>query len=417
MIKRMEPLCFYFMVLFTVFVSGPFAQTNQPPPLLVITDLRTLGDEASVAEAQAFSDFIRNEVERTGAYRIISRNSMLSILKAKKFQYPCFELPCFVRMGRVLGADWVLAGHLHRRADFVELTLRTIDIKRGVIVKTVYRNPPKLSENELLGEWGQGLIAEVLEIKDEAFEGAADESINPDEQRIPDSVLNKYPGMIYVPEGQTIIGSLDGDEFEQPLHPVEVSAFYINKYETTNQEYFAFIEAKGHRPPLHWIDGQIPIGKESHPVCWVSFEDAEAYCKWKGGRLPTEMEWERAAKGAELRSFPWGNRFEPNLANTWEANREDSSPVGSYPFGSSPFGVHDLAGNVFEWTSSFFKPYPGSKLRVEGAKVTHRVLRGGSWNFESYYARCSHRMARPGGERSRSFGFRIVRDAEAASVQ
>ena len=413
----MAQRCFYFFVCIFLFISGPFAQTNQPPPLLVITDLRTLGDEASLAEAQVFSDFIRNEVERTGVYRIISRNSMLSILKAKKFQYPCFELPCFVRMGRVLGADRVLAGHLHRRTGFVELTLRTIDIKRGVIIKTVYRNPPTLNEKELLGEWGQGLIAEVLEIHDEAFEGADDESINPDDQRIPDSVLNKYPGMVYIPEGQTIIGSLEGDPLEQPLHPEKTAAFYISKYEITNQEYYEFIEAESHRPPLHWIDGQVPIGKENHPVCWVSFEDAEAYCSWKGGRLPTEFEWEHAAKGAELREFPWGSRFQPNLANTWEANREDTSPVGSYPFGASPFGVHDMAGNVFEWTSSFFQSYPGSKIKVEGAKVTHRVLRGGSWNFESYYARSSHRMARPGGERSRSFGFRIVRDVKSALTQ
>ncbi|MBZ0257261.1 SUMF1/EgtB/PvdO family nonheme iron enzyme [bacterium] len=403
------------IALLLVFISVSYAQPNQPPPLLVITDLRTLGDEASIAEAQVFSDFIRNEVEKTGVYRIISRNSMLSILKAKQFKYPCFELPCFVRMGRLLGADWILAGHLHRRAGFVELTLRTIDVKRGVIVKTVYRNPPTLSEKQLLGEWGLGLISEVLDIKDEAFNAAPEQDAAAN--KIPDAVLNKYPGMIYIPAGQTIIGSENGDRFEQPIHPEEIPAFYINKYEVTNQEYYEFVENQSHRPPLHWIDGQIPIGKEKHPVSWISFEDAEAYCKWKGGRLPTEFEWERAARGNEMRVFPWGNKFDPELANTWESNREDTAAVGSYPFGASPFGVHDMSGNVFEWTSSFFKPYPGSKAKLEGAQKTHRILRGGSWNFESYYARCAHRMARPGGERSRSFGFRMVRDAEQPKEQ
>ncbi len=416
MTSRAFLLCACLVGCISIAAHGASAPSNTPPPLLVITDLRTLGDEASIAEAQVFSDFIRTEVEKTGAYRIISRNSMLSILKAKKFHYPCFELPCFVRMGRILGADWVLAGHLHRRTGFVELTLRTIDIERGVIVKTAYRNPPKLSEKELLGEWGLGLIGDVLEIEDEDFE-QDDESVEPSQPRIPDSVLNKYPGMIYIPEGQTIIGSLEGDVLEQPLHPVKVGPFYISKFEVTNQDYSQFVEANGHRPPFHWIDGRAPIGKETHPVCWVSFEDAEAYCQWKDGRLPTEIEWERAAKGAELREYPWGNKYEQNLANTWEAGREDSAPVGSYPFGASPFGIHDLSGNVFEWTSSFFKPYPGSNLRVEGAKGTHRVLRGGSWNFDSYYARNAHRMARPGGERSRSFGFRMVRDAAPVETQ
>lgn len=387
---------------------------DAPPPLLVITDLRTLGDDASVAEAQAFSDFIRREVERTGEYRIISRASMMSILKAKEFKYPCFELPCFVRMGRILGADRVLAGHLHRRPNFVELTLRTIDVNRGVILDTVFRNPDSLSQSELLGEWGLTLIADVLNIKRETFDIELDDEppIEPEEPKIPEEVLNQYPGMVYVPSGETVIGSMNGDITEQPLHTVELPAFYIGRHEVTNLEYKEFVDATGHRDPYNWIDGQIPIGKEKHPVSWVSFEDAEAYCQWKGGRLPTEFEWERAAKGERLVEYPWGNEFDIEKANTWETGREDTAPVGSFPAGVTPFGAQDMAGNVFEWTSSFLTPYPDARYEVSGVKQTHRILRGGSWNFEKFYARCSNRLARPGGERSRSFGFRLARDAE-----
>ncbi|MBI1388084.1 MAG: SUMF1/EgtB/PvdO family nonheme iron enzyme [bacterium] len=390
-----------------------WAQSTTPPPLLVITDLRTLGDEASVAEAQAFSEFIRTEVERTGAFRIITKNSMLAVFKAKKFSYPCYELPCFVRMGRLLGADQVLAGHLHRKQGLIELTLRLVDVNKGLIIRTAYRNPPTLSQEALLGDWGENLIAEALDIDPGVFD-AAQTPAEPaaEKQAIPKEVLNKYPGMIYIPAGQCVIGSNDGDVVEQPVHTVDLEAFYLGKYEVTNQEYMDFVKAEGHRPPLNWIDGEIPIGLEKHPVSFISFEDAEAYCQWKGGRLPTEEEWEYAAKSDRLRTYPWGDKFDVNRANTWEAKRENTAPVGSYPFGASPFGVEDMAGNVFEWTSSFFTAYPGSSYKISESKTHYRVLRGGSWNFNQYYARCSMRLARPGGERSRSFGMRLARNAQ-----
>lgn len=400
-----------FLLVFILALVSPhgFAQDDVVPPLLVITDLRTVGGESSFAEARAFSEFARKEIEKTGQYRVISRSSMMSIVKANSFQLPCHELVCFVRLGRLLGADEVMAGYLQRQGDFLEITLRLIDVNEARFKKTVYHTAPNLPPDDLLGEWGLGIVYELFEIDADLLQtmGEEDQAGQP---KIPDRIKFKYPGMAYIPAGETIIGSNNGDVCEYPPHAVFVDAFYIGTYEVTNQEYEKFVKATGHRAPSHWVGGRIPRGLDTHPVTWVSYEDAEAYCQWKDGRLPTEEEWERAARGNKLMKFPWGESFDKTKANTWEAGNGETVPVGAYPKGKSPFGVEDMAGNVFEWVSGFFTAYPGAKVRLKDYDKHLRVLRGGSWNFNDYYARTSHRFARSGGERSRSFGFRIARD-------
>ncbi len=414
-----------FFTVFTVF-NTPVnsAESNKYPeiPLLVITDLRTLGDESSVAEAQAYSEFIRHEIERSGLYRVLSRSSMTSILKANKFPLPCHEIDCFAAMGRLLGADQVLAGNIKRHGNAVEITLRLIDVKKVRFINTVYRFTQNIDKDDFLGEWGRKIILELFKIDPKELKGG-DESCTPSSTPTPtkdeilEAVKNKYPGMIYIPEGETIAGSNNGDVCERPPHVVYVKAFYIGKYEVTNKEYHEFVEAAGFRPPPHWENGKIPEGLENHPVTWVSYSDAESYCNWRGGRLPTEAEWERAARGSIPRVYPWGDHFKASYANTWESGRGSTAPVGSYPLGSSPFDVEDMAGNVFEWVSDFFEPYPGAQVHLEDYDKHLRIMRGGSWNFNAYYARTTHRFSRSGGERGRDYGFRLVKDANESPLE
>ncbi len=383
------------------------------PPLLVITELRILGEKASMAETRAFTEFIRKEIEETGLYRVLSHSSMMAIIKANKFPYPCHELLCFSSLGKLLGADQILAGHFQRRQGKMEITLRLMDVKKVEIINTAYRETPTLSEVELLGKWGRDLIYETFKIDPEEIKKRRKEEQQPrvkteKEQEIPPEIKYKHPGMIYIPAGETRVGSSNGDPSERPPHTVKVDAFYIGKYEVRNAEYLEFVEATGHRTPFHWKDGKIPNGLDNHPVTWVSYEDAEAYCKWKNARLPTEAEWEMAAHGPTSQVYPWGDRFSPKHANTWEAGRGETAPVGVFEMGKSPFGVMDMAGNVFEWVADFFKPYPGSTEKLNDYDKFLRVLRGGSWNFNAYYARTTHRFARSGGERGRTYGFRIV---------
>lgn len=221
--------------------------------------------------------------------------------------------------------------------------------------------------------------------------------------------------MVRVPAGSFLMGSSDeeivkvvrelgGGELgpdvkwfsaERPQHRVYLDEFYIDKYEVTNKKYKEFVDATGHPTPRHWENGTYPQGREDHPVVYVSWEDANAYCQWAGKRLPTEQEWEKAARGTDARIWPWGNTFDKAKCNveSWEGS--DSKPVGSYPGGASPYGAYDMAGNVWEWTDSWYDAYPGSKLRTPEFGKKLRVLRGGSWyHYDSLGpigARCASR--------------------------
>lgn len=406
------------LLLLSVSTSWLQAQDEEesPPPFLVITELRSMGAQMSVAETRAFSEFIRRTVERSGRYIVLSSSSVQAILAAKSFDRTCYELPCFVEMGNLLGAEFVLAGQLHRRDNGeLEVTLRVVNVEEESIENTVYRKTTLYSVEDLLADWGLTLISQLLDIPAEQLQASQGAIEANQTNAIPDAIRFRYPGMIYIPEGIALVGANQGEPLEQPQHEVEVDAFYISQHEITNQEYKAFVDDTGHPVPRHWVQGQIPVGKERHPVTWLSFEDAEAYCEWKGGRLPTEIEWVRAARGNNERLYPWGGSFDPDRANTWESGIQDTVPVGQHRSGASPFGVHDMAGNAFEWTSSFLRPYPGANIELEPQQTIQRVLRGGSWNFDSYYARIPHRMARPGGESSRTFGFRLVRDATGSA--
>ncbi len=392
------------------------AERNYPKiPLLVITDLRVVGDESSIAEANAFSEFIRREIERTGLYRVLSRSSMISILKAHKFPLPCHEIECFAAMGKLLDADQVLAGNILRHGENIEITLRLIEVNKVRFLNTVYRKSSNVSREEFLGEWGRRILIELFKIDPEQFETSMETSLpaptpTKTSQQILKEKQSKYPGMMYIPAGEVVVGSNDGDVCEQPPHIVYVKEFYIGQYEVTNREYQEFVNETGHRAPPHWEGGTMPEEVADHPVVWVSYSDAEAYCEWRGGRLPSEAEWERAAKGDRARTYPWGDRFVADYANTWESGRGSTAPVGSYPLGSSPFKVEDMAGNVFEWVAGFFEPYPGATVKLDDYDKHLRVMRGGSWNFNAYYARTTHRFARSGGERGRDYGFRLARD-------
>ncbi|MBM3189929.1 MAG: formylglycine-generating enzyme family protein [Chloroflexi bacterium] len=200
--------------------------------------------------------------------------------------------------------------------------------------------------------------------------------------RAPTSAPVDDPRMAYVPGGEFIFGRDGGREDESPQQTLEVDGFNIDVYPVTNAQYKLFVDTTGHRIPRHWQEGQIPAGKEDHPVVWVSWEDAVAYAEWVGKRLPTEVEWEKAARGTDGRLYPWGNTFDSAKGNTQEAGLKDTSPVGSYPGGASPYGALDMCGNVWEWTADYYDAYRGSVYSLERYGTTYRVLRGGSW-FDS----------------------------------
>jgi len=212
-----------------------------------------------------------------------------------------------------------------------------------------------------------------------------------------------------------------GFNSEIPEHLASTRAFYIDRTEVTNLQYGKFVDEIGHAPPLAWQGGTFPKGEENRPVTGVSYEDALTYAKWAGKRLPTEAEWEKAARGVEGRLYPWGNVYNQDACHHMRPYDAGPVDVGSYPAGASPYGCVDMIGNVLEWTQGRFTAYPGDQAqgRREVFDPNLRVLRGGAWvqhDKKPIPIRCSHRFQvapetthfyRPGDT-----GFRCVKDVE-----
>jgi iron(II)-dependent oxidoreductase len=232
------------------------------------------------------------------------------------------------------------------------------------------------------------------------------------------------PGpMVLIPAGEFTMGSNDRLADEGPQHTVRLGEYYIDRYEVTNLQYQAFIEATARRAPDHFENRAHPPGKADHPVTFITWFDARDYCAWAGKRLPTEQEWEKAARGAQARVFPWGDEFDIRAANTpvrWaRLGRDgDTTPVGAFKAGASPYGLHDMSGNVWEWTASWYLPHPGNTTKSENFGEIYKVLKGGSWWDCSFYkcgisAPTYNRSFFSARVKNASFGFRCAKDAEA----
>jgi len=272
--------------------------------------------------------------------------------------------------------------------------------------------------------------------------------------------------MVLVPAGEFVMGSAPDDiasllrrnpkangailKDEIPQHRVYLDAFYIDKYEVTNTRFRQFVQATGYRtqaeregggkirtgaktwaqvPDATWRaprgQGSSIAGLEAHPVVQVSWHDAKAYCTWAGKRLPTEAEWEKAARGPEGRLYPWGNELDGTTVNFCDRNcpfawkdasvndgYRSTAPVGSYEAGKSPYGAYDMAGNVWEWVADWYdaKYYQRSPARNPQGPTsgTQMVLRGGSWLYTAPDLRTTERAGVPPDRRNENIGLRCV---------
>ncbi|HKY03723.1 MAG TPA: SUMF1/EgtB/PvdO family nonheme iron enzyme, partial [Blastocatellia bacterium] len=217
-------------------------------------------------------------------------------------------------------------------------------------------------------------------------------------------------GMVFVAGGNYVIGRDDGDKLEGPMHSVQLTPFFIDKTEVTNEAYKAFIDATGRTAPATWKGSAYPEGRASWPVTDVSWEDAAAYAAWAGKRLPTEEEWEAAARGTEGRVYPWGNDWRTGVANIQTAGITD---VGKFQAGASPSGALDMVGNVWEWTATEFEVYPGNNAappaNLEPGK-TYRVIRGGAYDGSKLHA-ASYRGYLISDQPYPKVGFRCAKNA------
>ncbi len=244
------------------------------------------------------------------------------------------------------------------------------------------------------------------------------------------------PPLCPVPGGVFTMGSdksrdQQADDDETPQYPVEVDGFAIGQHPVTVAEYACAVRANAVREPtpfewdgkkdgLDWVTQQ---AQPNCPVVYISWSDVHAYCAWMAKttgqrwRLPSEAEWEKAARGTDGRVYPWGDTFDKARCNTHESSIGTTTPVGSYPNGESPYHAQDMAGNVWEWTSSLFRPYPYRKNdgRENPDSTEGRVLRGGSWYVYSRDVRAAYR----GDYRLENYhgngGFRLARAAAGST--
>ena len=245
--------------------------------------------------------------------------------------------------------------------------------------------------------------------------------------------------MIFIPEGSFTMGfKIDndhewGDMDEEPVHQVTLSSYWIDKYEVTSSNFTKFLnENKNEAHRFIEITPSVTVqfddnvyqprkGLENYPVNRVSWFGADAYCKWKEKRLPTEAEWEKAARGTDQRIFPWGNEFPDNSRVTFrrkfsEKGFQVMEPVEGMKNGISPFRVHQMAGNVWEWVSDWFDAtayQDENRIDPKGPESgISKVLRGGNWYYKAYYMRTTYRF----NERPDIFkvwqGFRCARQAK-----
>jgi formylglycine-generating enzyme required for sulfatase activity len=248
------------------------------------------------------------------------------------------------------------------------------------------------------------------------------------------------PALVTIPEGDYIMGISDAQitdllrtetwaeewsekdlfAIEQPQHTIHLSKYQIGRTPVTNSEYYRFTWESGYKVPKEWVGFRYPEGLDQHPVVGVSLIDCLAYCHWlseqlgKAYGLPTEAEWEPAARGSDARIYPWGDEFDPWRCNTLEAGKRGTTMVGEYsPGGDSPFGVVDMAGNVWEWTTSLLRPYPytskDGRESPDGRTSGRYVIRGGSWYYSHKLARATVREAVLPTFASPALGFRLVK--------
>lgn len=264
--------------------------------------------------------------------------------------------------------------------------------------------------------------------------------------------------MVLIPGGEFLMGSPDdGLSFddERPQRKVYVSAFLMDRHEITNARYKQFVDATGFQTPSHttsqltlWDHGTPLPGSEQHPVVNVSWDAAVAYCRWQGKRLPTEAEWEKAARGTDGRRYPWGSDWDIAKANSasywagrtiefqngeeWKAfwvtgegmrlSRQQglngevlTLPIGTFPDGASPYGVLDMAGNASEWVQDWYEPYSYLNAPLSDPQGPHgqllKVVRGGSWLKPARNIRASDRDYAFPADRASGIGFRCAKDA------
>lgn len=252
---------------------------------------------------------------------------------------------------------------------------------------------------------------------------AADRPPRPAPDGPPRRMLNEKDGsvLVLIPAGRFVVGETFQGTPTKSLFEVDLPCFYLGLTEVTNRQYKRFVEASGHRPPEQvdfgtpvWRGGDFPPELADHPVVGMSWEDAQAYCRWANLRLPSELEWEKGARGLEGWEYPWGDDWENQRAQSAGGRTPGTCSVLAHPEGRSLWGLYNTSGNAWEWCEDWFDPsaydrYAAGRLEPP-ASGRNRVSRGGAWS--SSRMSCSTRSSFDPLKRDAANGFRVAKNCD-----
>lgn len=419
---------------------------------IAVLDLE--GKNVAPADASALTDRLRAELFLTGKFVVLEREKMDAILKEQQFQLSgCTSDACAVEAGQLLAVEQMVSGSVSRVGQTYSVTARLIDVEKGNLLG--------VGTCDLKGDIGD-LMSCLSGVAAQLSGNQASPRSEPSQTKVPARAgSNELPEMVFIKGGTFQMGSNDGEADEKPVHTVTVNDFWMGKYEVTVAQFEKFITETGYqtdadkgdgsyfwtgstwekRAGVNWrCDAQGSVrrsGELNHPVIHVSWNDAAEYCLWlsrktgKSYRLPTEAEWEYAARsGGKNYKYAWGN-FGPdgkkggNIADEalkralgwsgiWTGYDDGyvyTAPVGF--FEPNEFGLCDMTGNVWEWCRDWYdgKYYKNSPQHnpMGPSSGNYRVLRGGSWYYNPIFVRCAYRNYYEPTFRCVSIGFRVLR--------
>lgn len=399
------------------------------PPAIAQVVMRALEKEPHQRQSSAIqlSDELKAAVEAVGEGGSLSMTSPFGIspLKSAEMRTPIEELPTLEEEGDAppsLTAERPPSSDretsvLPRRRPGTDGSSTKGEARRSTSPNQKASAAQKPADHELgaraatPGRKSQTSLIAIAAIVLTALAGTiAYFSLRPS-QVVPQSPSPTTPeGMVFIPGGKFVMGRNDGESDEGPAHEVEIKPFFLDAQEVTNRDYKKFVDGAGHAAPKHWKDGSYVPDEARYPVTHVTWEDATAYAKWANKRLPTEAEWEYAARGGDKGYlYPWGNQWQPGYANVDRKGLAKPAPVRSFEKDVSPFGIYDMAGNVSEWVQDFYSERYGGT-----PDQRLRVYRGG--NFldapeTNTYRWSDYPIEIPDGQILR-VGFRCAKDAE-----
>ncbi len=384
---------------------------------LAVMDLNC-GKIVTKDNCAVLTDMVIDELVKAKKYTVIDRANRDKILGEAGFQLTgCVDESCTVEAGRILGVGKIVVGKVSKLGQTYIVSLQLLNVETAAVEVSAKETCKKCEIDDL-----------ITTVSNTARKLMGQAPLPTGSTTISSGA--KGSEMIRVPAGEFIMGS-SGTQVEKafqlckkyfenckqdwfndeiPQHRVYLDAFSVDKYEVSNEKYAKCVSV-GPCSPNNKYDG---FTDPQQPVVGVDWNQALTYCSWAGKRLPTEAEWEKAARGTDGRTYPWGEGIDCTKANYRQCGHNKTKPVGSYPSGASPYGAMDMAGNVWEWTADWYDSNyyrNGSSKNPKGSPSgRNRVFRGGSWSNYPSYIRVSYRRGRRPNFQKNYVGFRCARD-------